>query len=79
MALLANPVSPSHQPCAQLHLESEDVRTEEVEWEAQDEDVLATARACVGAREFLRAAHLLRDRKSAKAQFLSLYSQFMVC
>jgi anaphase-promoting complex subunit 8 len=54
------------------------MRTQELEWEVQDEDVLATARACVGTREFLRAVHLLRERKSAKARFLSLYSQFLV-
>jgi anaphase-promoting complex subunit 8 len=51
----------------------------ELQFEAQDEGVLATARACIGAREFLRTVHLLRDGKSAKARFLSLYSQFMVC
>lgn len=76
-APLAIPVTPSpHLPQAQF--EPEDVRRQELEWEAQDEDVLAAARACVGAREFLRAVHLLHERKSAKAQFLSLYSQFMV-
>jgi anaphase-promoting complex subunit 8 len=62
----------------QAQFEPGHVRNQELEWEAQDEDVLAAARACVGAREFLRAVHLLHERKSAKAQFLSLYSQFMV-
>jgi anaphase-promoting complex subunit 8 len=54
------------------------MRNQELHSEAQDEDFLAAAHACIGAREFLRAVHLLRDRKSAKARFLSLYSQFMV-
>jgi anaphase-promoting complex subunit 8 len=54
------------------------MRNSELELEAQDEDVLYTARACIGAKEFLRAVHLLRERKSAKARFLSFYSQFMV-
>jgi anaphase-promoting complex subunit 8 len=72
-------MTPSQHPHApQVQFEPEDVRIQELEWEAQDEDVLATARACIGAREFLRAVHLLRDGKSAKARFLSIYSQFMV-
>jgi len=77
-AALAIPMTPSQHPHApQVQFEPEDVRIQELEWEAQDEDVLATARACIGAREFLRAVHLLRDGKSAKARFLSIYSQFM--
>jgi anaphase-promoting complex subunit 8 len=76
---LTVPTTPSQHPHApQVHLEPEDMRNQELQWEAQDEDFLATAHACIGAREFLRAVHLLRDRKSAKARFLSLYSQFMV-
>jgi anaphase-promoting complex subunit 8 len=50
----------------------------EVNREARDEDTLATARACVEAREFLRAVHILRECASSKALFLSIYSQFMV-
>jgi len=72
-------MTPSQHPHApQVHFEPEDTRIQELQWEALDEDVLATAHACIGAREFLRAVHLLRERKSAKARFLSLYSQFMV-
>lgn len=71
-------MTPSRHPHApKVKVEPEDVRIQELEWETQDEDILATARACVGSREFLRAVHLLRDRKSAKARFLYLYSQFM--
>lgn len=71
---------PSRHPDApQVHLEPGGVRIQELQWEAEDADVLATARACFEAREFLRAVHLLRERKSAKARFLSLYSQFLVC
>jgi hypothetical protein len=50
----------------------------EAEYELREEDVLATARACMDAREFQRAVHLLRDCKSARARFLSVYNQFMV-
>ncbi|KIM75485.1 hypothetical protein PILCRDRAFT_98910 [Piloderma croceum F 1598] len=72
------PTTPSQHPHApQVHLEPEYMRNQELHLEAQDEDFLAAAHACIGAREFLRAVHLLRDRKSAKARFLSLYSQFM--
>jgi anaphase-promoting complex subunit 8 len=56
-----------------------EARLLELGLEAQDSDVLTTAKACVQAREFLRAVHLLRECKSSKARFLSIYSQFMVC
>lgn len=76
----AVPVTPARNPHApQAHVEPDDIRTQELQWEAEDADVLATARACIDAREYLRAVYLLRERKSAKARFLSLYSQFLVC
>jgi anaphase-promoting complex subunit 8 len=51
----------------------------EREMETQDIDSITSARACMETREFLRAVHVLRECKSPKARFLSLYSQFMVC
>lgn len=56
----------------------EEIRTLESNLEARDQDILATARASLESREFLRAVHLLRDCRSSKARFLSIYSQFMV-
>ncbi|KAG6888244.1 hypothetical protein C0995_009557 [Termitomyces sp. Mi166 len=54
-----------------------DVRAMESELEAQEENILVTARACVHAKEFKRAIHVLRDCRSSKAHFLSIYSQFI--
>ena len=58
---------------------SDDVKVLEREMERQDNDSIASARACMETREFLRAVHVLRECKSSKARFLSLYSKFMVC
>ncbi|KAG6820746.1 hypothetical protein H0H93_012392 [Arthromyces matolae] len=49
----------------------------ESDLETQEDDLLVTARACVNAKEFKRAIHMLRDCKSSKARFLSIYSQFI--
>ncbi|KAF7973712.1 hypothetical protein HWV62_14398 [Athelia sp. TMB] len=72
------PVTPSLQTAIpDLHVQSEAELIRETELEARDADSLATARACINAREFLRAVHILKDRQSAKARFVSLYSQFL--
>lgn len=72
-------MTPARHPHApRLFSQSEDVRALELDLEYQEEDVLATARACIEAREFLRATHLLRECRSSKARFLSVYSQFIV-
>ena len=57
----------------------DDVRAREHEMETQEDDLIASARACMESREFLRAVHVLHECKSSKARFLSLYNQFMVC
>ena len=57
----------------------DDVRAWEHEMETQEDDLIASARACMESREFLRAVHVLHECKSSKARFLSLYNQFMVC
>lgn len=77
--LRAVPVTPSPHPAVtDLHVESQAELGREAELEARDTDSLAVARACIGAREFLRAVHILKDRQSAKARFVSLYGQFLV-
>ncbi|KAG6832599.1 hypothetical protein H0H92_014435 [Tricholoma furcatifolium] len=58
---------PIRHPHAPLPVDQPDVRAFEHELEIQDEDLLMTARACVDAREFTRAVHILRDCKSSKA------------
>ncbi|KZP34616.1 TPR-like protein [Athelia psychrophila] len=76
--LRAVPVTPSPHPAVtDLHVESQAELGREAELEARDTDSLAVARACIGAREFLRAVHILKDRQSAKARFVSLYGQFL--
>ncbi|KAF8743980.1 hypothetical protein AX14_013382 [Amanita brunnescens Koide BX004] len=70
--------APSHA-LAQLSatpaaLSSEDA---ELDLESQEEDVLVAARACMDAREFSRAIHLLRECRSTKSRFLSTYCQFI--
>ena len=41
-------------------------------------DFLATAQKCFEHREFKRAVYWLHECRSAKALFLSIYSQYMV-
>ncbi|KAG5735114.1 Anaphase-promoting complex subunit 8 [Termitomyces sp. T112] len=70
--------NPARHPDAPLlNDQPPDVRAMESELEAQEEDILVTARACVHAKEFKRAIHVLRDCRSSKAHFLSIYSQFI--
>lgn len=57
----------------------EDSRDLEHAFEAQEEDVILTGRSYFEAREFYRVNVLLKDCKSAKARFLRIYSQFLVC
>ena len=57
----------------------EDTRDIEHELEAQEEDAILAGRSCFEAREFYRANALLKQCKSAKAQFLRIYCQFLVC
>lgn len=55
-----------------------DMKAQEYELEIQDADILSAARVYIDAREFSRAIHLLKDGRSAKAQFIRVYSKFMV-
>jgi len=55
-----------------------DMKIQEDELEIQDADILSAARVYIDAREFSRAIHLLKDGRSAKAQFIRVYSKFMV-
>ncbi|KAF8633362.1 hypothetical protein AX17_004533 [Amanita inopinata Kibby_2008] len=68
------PANP-HGPGLALHVK--DNRSLETDMESQEEDVLVAARACMDAREFARAIHLLKNCTSTKARFLSTYSQFI--
>jgi len=71
-------ISPARHRRAPLLGQPPDVRAMENDLEIQEEDVLGTARACVEAREFKRAIHILQDCRSSKARFLSIYSRFIV-
>ena len=54
------------------------MRTTESILEVEEEDVLQAARACFETRNFPHVIHLLRDCKSSKATFLSIYCKFIV-
>ncbi|EMD37381.1 hypothetical protein CERSUDRAFT_114054 [Gelatoporia subvermispora B] len=53
------------------------IQKQELDWEAEDEDFVRTARSFIETREFLRAVHWLQPCKSSKARFLSIYSQYL--
>lgn len=67
-----------HPKAPSLHLLPPEIAQQELEWEAQDHDMLAAARSFFEAKEFVRAAHWLRSCQSSKARFLSIYSEYMV-
>ena len=71
-------ISEAQGPVSNLHIKPASSHPNELLWETEDEDVLATARGYLYSKEFLRATHLLRDRKSLKAKFIRLYSQYLV-
>lgn len=78
--ILDVPPAPTRHPHAPLlQTQPEEVRVLELEFEAQEADLLFSARTFIETRDPMRAIHVLHQCRSAKAQFLSLYSQFIVC
>ncbi|KAJ6593964.1 hypothetical protein B0H19DRAFT_1093066 [Mycena capillaripes] len=73
----APPVPTPHPHAPVLQTQPEDVRVLELEFEAQEADLLFSARTFIESRDPMRAMHVLHQCKSAKAHFLSLYSQFI--
>ncbi|KAJ6586986.1 hypothetical protein DFH09DRAFT_1142190 [Mycena vulgaris] len=71
------PVPARHPHAPPLQTQPEDVRTLELEFETQEADLLFSARTFMESREPMRAIHVLRECRSSKAHFLSLYSQFI--
>ncbi|KAF7361838.1 hypothetical protein MVEN_00528300 [Mycena venus] len=72
------PPTPSRHPHApSLQTQPEDVRTLELEFETNEADLLFSARTFIESRDPMRAIHVLHSCRSAKAHFLSLYSQFI--
>lgn len=55
-----------------------DAQVEEMEIEADEEDMLTQGRACFDSKEFLHAAHILSKCASMKGQFLGLYARYLV-
>lgn len=53
-------------------------RAREVQLEALDEDYITAAQSFMENKEYARAIHWLKDCKSSKAKFLSVYAQFLV-
>ena len=67
-----------HAAASPSFTQPDDTQAMETDLEYQEEDVLMTARACFEAREFMRVVQLLKGCRSAKARFLSIYSEFIV-
>ncbi|KAG2364895.1 hypothetical protein BDR07DRAFT_1278800 [Suillus spraguei] len=74
-AALCIPVTPGNQTHPPPHFP--DVRTQETELETQDEAALLAARAFMTAKEFARVEFTMKNCKSAKAQFIYVYSCFL--
>ncbi|KAJ7045580.1 hypothetical protein C8F04DRAFT_1065361 [Mycena alexandri] len=71
-------VAPTRHPHAPvLQTQPEDVRAREANFENTEADLLFSARTFIETRDPMRAIHVLHACKSAKAHFLSLYSQFI--
>ena len=69
---------PPHPHAPRLKPVPESVRLREIELEAREADFLATAQRCFEHREFPRVVYWLHECRSAKALFLSVYSQYLV-
>jgi hypothetical protein len=72
------PAPTRHPHAPSLQTQPEDVRALELEFETQEADLLFSARTFIESRDPMRAIHILHSCQSAKAHFLSLYSQFIV-
>ncbi|KAL0956553.1 hypothetical protein HGRIS_002690 [Hohenbuehelia grisea] len=69
---------PSRHPhAAQLKLQSEEALAAEWALEALEHDDIVAAQGCFDQREYQRVNYLLKDCKSSKALFLSVYSRFL--
>ncbi|KAJ7218008.1 hypothetical protein GGX14DRAFT_439216 [Mycena pura] len=71
------PVLARHPQAPPLQRQPDNVLALELEIEMQEEDLLFSSRSFLESRDPMRAIHVLRHCRSAKAQFLSLYSQFI--
>ncbi|KAJ7901899.1 hypothetical protein B0H14DRAFT_2669035 [Mycena olivaceomarginata] len=71
------PAPTRHPHAPSLQTQPEDVRALELEFETQEADLLFSARTFIESRDPMRAIHILHSCQSAKAHFLSLYSQFI--
>ena len=72
------PNLPLHRYAPKLQRIPEHARLRELELEMHEGDFLVTAQKCFEHREFKRAVYWLHECRSAKALFLSVYSQYMV-
>lgn len=72
------PTTARHPHAPALQTQPEDERALDLEFETQEDDLLFSARTFIESREPMRAIHVLRQCRSSKAHFLSLYSQFIV-
>lgn len=70
-------IQPRHPHAPPLSPLPDKTRLQELEWEAQDADHIAAARAMIDAKDLVRAVHWLKPCKSSKGRFLSVYSQYL--
>ncbi|KAJ6499955.1 hypothetical protein C8R47DRAFT_1183941 [Mycena vitilis] len=75
--ILDAPVPLRHPHAPSLRTQPDDVRTLELGFEEHEADLLFSARTFIESRDPMRAIHVLHQCRSAKAHFLSLYSQFI--
>jgi len=73
----ASTTQPRHPHAPPLNSRPAQIRQQELEWEALDADYITTARTFMDIKDFVRAVHWLKSCKSAKARFLSVYSQYL--
>ncbi|KAI9569620.1 hypothetical protein HD554DRAFT_2089548 [Boletus coccyginus] len=66
--------SGGHKPCSEPSTSQE----REAELELAEEATLLSAQSHVSSKDFSRAIHVLRNCRSVKGQFLSIYCQFLI-
>ena len=77
LAFAASPAGAAGSIC-KISPEPPTSQERESELEQADEATLLAAQSYVTSKDFSRAVHVLRNCRSIKAQFLSIYCQFLV-
>lgn len=78
MSQIQQRVPARHRHAPPVQSQPQHILQKERNYEAQEYDLLMTAKACMMNREYARVEPLLHDCESAKARFLAAYSIFLV-